>query len=97
MVLEGHSSGTKQLCIICSSGLRAAKGAMEDTVLVPGAGAFEIAAHRMLLRRKDAVAGKAKLGVEAFAHAFLVCMYVCMYVCIGSVAVLAQLGNFPTT
>eukprot|EP01036_Dinobryon_divergens_P025460 gene25460-34011_t len=53
-------------------GLRAAKGAMEDTALVPGAGAFEIAAHRMLLRRKNAVAGKAKLGVEAFAHALLI-------------------------
>ena len=74
MVLEGRSSGTKQC-----SGLRAAKGAMEDTALVPGAGAFEIVAHRMLLRWKNAVAGKAKLSVEAFAHALLVCMYVCMY------------------
>ena len=49
---------------------------MEDTALIPGAGAFEIAAHRMLLRRKNAVPGKAKLGVEAFAHALLVCMCV---------------------
>ena len=57
-------------------GLRAAKGAMEDTALIPGAGAFEIAAHRMLLRRKNAVPGKAKLGVEAFAHALLVCLTV---------------------
>lgn len=48
------------------------KGALEDRALVPGAGSFEIAAHRMLLRRKNAVAGKAKLGVEAFAHSLLV-------------------------
>jgi chaperonin GroEL (HSP60 family) len=62
--------------LLFRDGLRAAKGAMEDTALIPGAGAFEIAAHRMLLRRKNAVPGKAKLGVEAFAHALLVCMCV---------------------
>ena len=45
---------------------------MEDKVLVPGAGAFEVAAYRMLMRRKNAVTGKAKLGVEAFAHSMLV-------------------------
>jgi len=53
-------------------GLRAVKGALDDLALVPGAGAFEIAAYRMLMRRKTAVSGKAKLGVEAFAHAMLV-------------------------
>ena len=53
-------------------GLRAAKFALEDKVLVPGAGAFEVAAYRMLLRRKSAVVGKARLGVEAFANALLV-------------------------
>ncbi|RYY78397.1 hypothetical protein EON63_17795 [archaeon] len=30
--------------------------------MVPGGGAFEIAAYRMLMRRKGAVSGKAKLG-----------------------------------
>jgi len=53
-------------------GLRAVCGAMEDKTLVPGAGAFEVAAYRMLMRRKGAVTGKAKLGVEAFAQAMLV-------------------------
>ena len=53
-------------------GLRACLGALTDKTLVPGAGAFEVAAHRMLMRRKAAVAGKAKLGVEAFAHSMLV-------------------------
>ena len=53
-------------------GLRAAKSAMEDLALVPGAGAFEVAAYRMLMRRKAAVSGRAKLGVEAFANAMLV-------------------------
>jgi T-complex protein 1 subunit zeta len=53
-------------------GLRAVCGAMEDKALVPGAGAFEVAAYRMLMRRKAAVTGKAKLGVEAFANSMLV-------------------------
>ena len=53
-------------------GLRAVKNAIEDAALVPGAGAFEVAAHRMLMRRRTAVTGRAKLGVEAFAHALLV-------------------------
>lgn len=53
-------------------GLRAVKAALEDKCLVAGAGAFEIAAYRMLMRRKHAVSGKAKLGVEAFAKAMLV-------------------------
>lgn len=53
-------------------GLRAVKSAMDDRAMVPGAGAFEVAAYRMLMRRKAAVAGRAKLGVEAFANALLV-------------------------
>jgi len=46
--------------------------ALTDKCLVPGAGAFEIAAYRMLMRRKHAVTGRAKLGVEAFANSLLV-------------------------
>jgi T-complex protein 1 subunit zeta len=53
-------------------GLRAAQMAMEDGCLVPGAGAFEMAAYRMLMRRKSAVQVRAKLGVEAFANAMLI-------------------------
>lgn len=53
-------------------GLRAIKSALEDKALVPGAGSFEVAAYRMLMRRKAAVAGRAKLGVEAFANAMLI-------------------------
>jgi T-complex protein 1 subunit zeta len=53
-------------------GLRAVKGALEDKMLVPGAGSFEIAACNMLQRRKQAVSGKAKLGVQAFADALMI-------------------------
>ena len=53
-------------------GLRAIKSALDDKALIPGAGAFEVAAYRMLMRRKSAVSGRAKLGVEAFANSMLI-------------------------
>jgi T-complex protein 1 subunit zeta len=53
-------------------GLRAVKNAIEDAALVPGAGAFEMAAYRMLMRRRSAVSGRAKLGIDAFANALLI-------------------------
>lgn len=45
---------------------------MEDGRLVPGAGAFELAAYEDLMKMAGTVAGKAKLGVRAFAEALLV-------------------------
>lgn len=39
--------------------------------LVPGGGAFEIAAYRMLMRRKGAVSGKAKLGKQVILYLIL--------------------------
>ena len=54
-------------------GLRAVKNAVEDESLIPGAGAFEIAAHEHLTEyaRKE-VSGKSKLGVKAFAESLLI-------------------------
>lgn len=53
-------------------GLRAVKNAIEDKSVVPGAGAFEIAAHRALIKFKSTVKGRARLGVQAFADALLI-------------------------
>ncbi|CAG0892635.1 unnamed protein product [Darwinula stevensoni] len=53
-------------------GLRAVKNAIDDKGLIPGAGAFELRAHKTLMARKGEVAGRARLGVEAFAKALLV-------------------------
>jgi len=53
-------------------GLRAVKNAIEDGHLVPGAGAFEIAAHSELMKYKEEVKGRAKLGIQAYAEALLV-------------------------
>lgn len=53
-------------------GLRSVKIALEHPKFVPGAGAFEIAAHAHLMTVKAGVKGRAKLGVQAFADALLV-------------------------
>ncbi len=73
ILIRGPNKHTiEQIKDATRDGLRAVKSALEDKALVPGGGAFEVAAYRMLMRRKGAVSGKAKLGVEAFANAMLV-------------------------
>lgn len=54
-------------------GLRAVKNTFEDKSVVPGAGAFEVAAHEHLTQyaRSSEVSGKTKLGVQCFADALL--------------------------
>ena len=52
--------------------MRAVKNVYDDQCLLPGAGAFEIAAYNALQQYKDSVSGKTKLGVQAFAEALLV-------------------------
>ena len=37
-----------------------------------GAGAYEIAAHAALMKYKDTVKGRARLGIQAFADALLI-------------------------
>jgi T-complex protein 1 subunit zeta len=53
-------------------GLRSVKNAIEDGNLVPGAGAFQIALHAHLMKFKDTVKGKPKLGVQAYSDAMLI-------------------------
>ena len=53
-------------------GTRCVKNAIDDGCLVPGAGAFEIAAAESLRQFELKVSGKEKLGVRAFAEALLV-------------------------
>ena len=40
--------------------------------VVPGAGAFEVAASAALMKFKETVKGRARLGVQAYAEALLV-------------------------
>lgn len=50
-------------------GLRAVKNVIEDESVVPGAGAFEIAAAASLREYKQTITGRSKLGIEAYADA----------------------------
>lgn len=53
--------------------MRAVKNTLDDGAVVPGAGAFEVAAHEHLTQwARASVSGKAKLGVAAFADGLLV-------------------------
>ena len=73
LLIRGPNKHTlDQIKDAARDGMRAIKCALEDKALLPGAGAFEVAAYRMLMRRKNAVSGKAKLGVEAYARSLLV-------------------------
>jgi len=74
MLLQGPNEHTiGQIKDAVRDGLRAVKNAVEDQAVVPGAGAFEMAASLYL---RDTVIkqtkGRAKLGVQAFAEALLV-------------------------
>jgi len=53
-------------------GLRSVQNTVEDECVIPGAGAFEIAANVHLDQFKRTVPGKARLGVEIFSNAMLV-------------------------
>ncbi|KAF9365170.1 T-complex protein 1 subunit zeta [Mortierella sp. NVP85] len=53
-------------------GLRAVKNALEDNMVVPGAGAFQVALHAHLLKFKDTVKGRVKAGITSFAEGVLV-------------------------
>lgn len=53
-------------------GLRAVKNAIEDACVVPGAGAFELAAHAALTAMRPTIEGKTQLGVQAYADALLI-------------------------
>jgi len=74
LLLQGPNKHTiEQIKDAVRDGLRAVKNAVEDRAVVPGAGAFEIAAA-MNLRQNIArsTKGRAKLGVEAYAEALLI-------------------------
>jgi T-complex protein 1 subunit zeta len=53
-------------------GLRAVTNTVEDGCIIPGAGAFEVAASVKLREYAKNVIGKARFGVNAFADALLV-------------------------
>jgi len=53
-------------------GLRTVKNALEDDCVIPGAGAYEVAAHVALKKFLETVKGRARLGIQAYADGLLV-------------------------
>ncbi|VDM45403.1 unnamed protein product [Toxocara canis] len=73
LLLKGPNKHTiTQIKDALHDGIRAVFNTLQDKAVVPGAGAFEIAAHCMLMKQMDTVKGRAKLGVKAYADALLV-------------------------
>lgn len=73
ILIKGPNKHTiEQIKDAVRDGLRAVKNTIEDGFVVPGAGAFELACHADLMRFKDSVTGRPKLGVQAYADALLV-------------------------
>jgi T-complex protein 1 subunit zeta len=74
LLLQGPNElTTAQIKDAVKDGLRAVKNTVEDKAVVPGAGAFELAASMYLTETiVPKTSGKAKLGVQAFADALLV-------------------------
>ncbi|XP_034181445.1 chaperonin containing TCP1 subunit 6 [Osmia lignaria lignaria] len=73
ILLKGPNKYTlEQLKDAVRDGLRAIKNAIDDHALIPGAGAFEIAATQALHQYKEKVKGKQRLGVQAYAEALLI-------------------------
>ncbi|KAF7994689.1 hypothetical protein HCN44_004161 [Aphidius gifuensis] len=73
ILLKGPNKYTlMQLKDAVRDGLRAINNAINDKSIVPGAGAFEIAASRALSKYKEEVKGKLRLGVQAYSDALLV-------------------------
>ena len=73
ILIKGPNDHTiAQLKDAIRDGLRAVKNSIDDKALIPGAGAFELAAYNHLIEYIKEVEGKPKYGVEAFAKSLLI-------------------------
>ena len=66
-----HKHVIAQIKEAVRDGTRAVANAIQSASLLPGAGGFETMAHAHLMKFKDTVKGRAKLGVQAYAEALL--------------------------
>ncbi|KAI3387667.1 hypothetical protein SNEBB_005271 [Seison nebaliae] len=53
-------------------GLRAVKNAIDDKCVIPGAGAFEIAAYQRIMKEKESVKDRSRFALQAYADALLI-------------------------
>jgi len=73
ILMKGPNKHTlNQIKDAVRDGLRAVLNALEDGYVVPGAGAYEVAVHLALKKGMEALKGRARLGMQAFADGMLV-------------------------
>lgn len=73
LLVKGPNEHTiAQLKDAVRDGLRSVENTIKDGAVIPGAGAFEIAANEHLETFKRTVKGKARLGVEIFGQALMI-------------------------
>ncbi|VDM54104.1 unnamed protein product [Angiostrongylus costaricensis] len=73
LLIKGPNKHTiQQIKDALHDGLRAVFNTITDKAVLPGAGAFEIAAYCMLKKEVESLKGRAKLGALAYANALLV-------------------------
>ena len=72
-LIKGPNTHTiEQIKDAVRDGLRSVKNAIQDESIIPGAGSFEVALHNDLVKFKQSVKGKQKIGVQLFADSVLV-------------------------
>lgn len=73
ILMKGPNRHTlQQMKDAVHDGLRAIKNAVEDGCVVPGAGAYEVACNLAIKKGLEAIKGRARLGMQAYAEAMLV-------------------------
>lgn len=73
ILIKGPDAHTiAQLKDAVRDGLRSVRNTILDNCVIPGAGAFELFMYNELMKKKDDIVGKAKLGYAAFAESLLV-------------------------
>lgn len=72
LIKGAHPHIIAQIKEATRDGLRAVFNAIQDKHLLPGAGAVEVMCHSALMKYKETVTGRAKLGVQAYADGLLV-------------------------
>ncbi|KAJ1362482.1 T-complex protein 1 subunit zeta [Parelaphostrongylus tenuis] len=73
LLIKGPNKHTiQQIKDALHDGLRAVHNTIRDKAVLPGAGAFEVAAYCMLMKEVESLKGRAKLGALAYANALLI-------------------------
>merc|ERR1712241_421625 len=72
LLRAGNKHTLVQMKDAVRDGLRAVKNALDDGCVVPGAGSYEVAVHMALKKAMEAIKGRARLGMQAYAEGMLV-------------------------